>query len=75
MLAVQSLFALQGLVVGWVVLGNYGFGRVARATAVALVFAVPAMGIVVFALGVLDSVLKVRERWGLPQPAGRGAQP
>jgi hypothetical protein len=72
-LTMQMVFMLQGLVAGWVILGNYGFGRFAQVTAIAMAFVIPVMGIVVFALGLLDSVLKVRERWGQPRPAVPGA--
>jgi uncharacterized protein YybS (DUF2232 family) len=72
-LTMQMVFMLQGLVAGWVILGNYGFGRFAQVTAIVMVFVVPVMGIVVFALGLLDSVLKIRERWGQPRPAAPGA--
>lgn len=74
-LTMQALFSLQGLVTGWVILGNYGFGRFAQAMAVAMVFAVPLLSVAVFLLGILDSTLRVRERWGLPRPAVPRAEP
>lgn len=64
-LALQMVFTFQGLLAGWVILGNYGFGRFAQVGAVALVFVVPVMGVVAFLLGLLDSVLLVRDRWGV----------
>lgn len=74
-LGLQMLFALQGIVAGWVILGNYGFGRLAQITAVAMVMAIPLFSVVVFVLGIMDSALKVRERWGLPRPAAPEARP
>lgn len=75
MLGMQAVFSLQGIVAGWVILGNYGFGRFAQAMAVMLAVAVPALGVVAFLLGILDTALRVRERWGLPRPAAPGAEP
>jgi uncharacterized protein YybS (DUF2232 family) len=70
----QSLFLLQGLVTGWMVLGNYGFGRFAQIMSVVLVFAVPILGVAALFLGIIDSALRVRERWGLPHPAATEAK-
>lgn len=67
----QSLFLLQGLVTGWMILGNYGFGRLAQIMSVVLVFAVPILAVAALFLGIIDSALRVRERWGLPHPAAR----
>jgi uncharacterized protein YybS (DUF2232 family) len=72
-LTVQMVFAVQGILAGWVILGNYGFGRFAQVTAVAMVFMVPPLGLLVFTLGVLDSALRIRDRWGLPRAAVDGA--
>ncbi len=72
-IGVQMLFSLQGVVAGWVILGNYGFGRFAQIIAVVMVMAVPLLGLIVFTLGILDSMMKVRERWGFPRPAPPGA--
>ncbi len=72
MLATQSAFTLQGILAGWMILGNFGFGRVAQVLAVAIVMTVPAMGLVVFVLGILDSALLVRERWGLARVSAGG---
>lgn len=74
-LSLQMLFAFQGIVAGWVILGNYGFGRLAQITAVAMVMAIPLLSVLVYVLGIVDSVLKVRERWGLPRPAAPAARP
>lgn len=74
MLAAQTVFSLQGVVAGWVILGNLGFGRIAQIIAVAVVMGVPMMGIVVLALGVIDSVWKVRDRWGVHSPPAQGAE-
>lgn len=73
-LTAQMVFSFQGLVVGWVVLGNYGFGRFAQVVAVIMVFTIPVLGIVVLALGLLDSALMIRDRWGVPRPAVREAE-
>lgn len=72
-LTLQMVFLLQGLLTGWVLLGNFGFGRLAQIMAVAMVFMIPILGPVVFAIGLLDSALKIRDRWGLPQAAVDGA--
>ncbi len=73
-LTAQMVFSFQGVVVGWVVLGNYGFGRFAQVVAVIMVFTIPVLGIVVLALGLLDSALMIRDRWGVPRPAVREAE-
>lgn len=65
----QGLFLLQGLVTGWMILGNYGFGRFAQIMSVVLVFAVPILAVAALFLGIIDSALRVRERWGLPHPS------
>ncbi|OFX33198.1 MAG: hypothetical protein A2Z07_03850 [Armatimonadetes bacterium RBG_16_67_12] len=70
----QSLFLLQGMVTGWMILGNYGFGRLAQIMSVVLVFAVPILAVAVLLLGIIDSALRVRERWGLPNPAATEAK-
>jgi uncharacterized protein YybS (DUF2232 family) len=75
LLTTQSLFMFQGIVAGWVIIGNYGFGRLGQIMAVVMVFAVPVLSIVAFVLGILDSALKVRDRWGVPRPAVREAKP
>jgi len=72
-LAAQCVFLLQGLFAGWVILGNYGYGRLAQWLAVAVAMTTPFLGGVVFLLGVLDSAWKVRERWGIPRPSASGA--
>ncbi|MDR7457438.1 MAG: DUF2232 domain-containing protein [Armatimonadota bacterium] len=74
-LATQSLFVFQGLVAGWVIIGNYGFGRLGQALLIFMVFAVPALSVAALVLGVLDSTLKVRERWGVPRTTMREAKP
>jgi uncharacterized protein YybS (DUF2232 family) len=66
-ITMQSLFTIQGVIAGWVILGNYGFGKFAQAMAIMMVFAVPVLGVAAFFLGVMDSTLKIRERWGLPR--------
>jgi uncharacterized protein YybS (DUF2232 family) len=72
---IQSLFLLQGLVAGWVILGNYGFGRLAQVTSVLLVFAVPVLAVVALVLGIIDSALRVRERWGVLHPRPTETKP
>lgn len=69
----MSVFTFQGLVTGWIVLGNFGFGRFAQVVTVALAITTPVLNIAVLFLGLLDSALKVRERWGVPRPAAPGA--
>ncbi len=71
MLATQSAFTLQGILAGWMILGNLGFGRFAQVLAVIIVMTVPALGLVAMMLGILDSALRVRERWGLTQASAR----
>jgi uncharacterized protein YybS (DUF2232 family) len=69
----QSLFTMQGLLVGWVVLGNYGFGRFAQIAAIAMTFVIPFLALVMYSLGLLDSIMKIRDRWGVqraPAPEG-----
>ncbi|MGQ0550212.1 MAG: YybS family protein [Armatimonadota bacterium] len=76
-LGAMLVFTLQGLVVGWVVLENYGFGKFERILAVWLAVAVPVFTIPLFILGMLDTTLLVRDRWGVesPKPRSVGAKP
>lgn len=74
-LGAQVVFTLQGLVAGWVILGNFGFGKFAQAMAVTLAMVTPLLGLALFILGVLDSTLKVRDRWGVQRPKAAGAKP
>jgi uncharacterized protein YybS (DUF2232 family) len=71
----QVAFSAQGLVAAWMIIGNYGFGRVAQIITIAMAFAVPALGLVAFLLGVIDSTMKVRERWGVPKPSAPRTDP
>ena len=71
-LAAQCVFLLQGLFAGWVILGNYGYGRLAQWLAIVVAITTPFLGGVVFLLGVLDSAWRVRERWGVPPPSASG---
>jgi uncharacterized protein YybS (DUF2232 family) len=75
LLTTQSLFVFQGIVAGWVIIGNYGFGRFGQVMAIVMVFAVPVLSVAAFVLGILDSALKVRERWGVPRSAVPAARP
>lgn len=72
-LAAQCVFLLQGLFAAWVILGNFGYGRMAQWLAIAVAIMTPLLGGVVFLLGVLDSAWKIRERWGVPRPSPSGA--
>jgi uncharacterized protein YybS (DUF2232 family) len=72
-LAAQCVFLLQGLFAAWVILGNYGYGRMAQWLAIAVAVMTPVLGGVVLLLGVLDSAWKIRERWGVPRPSPTGA--
>ncbi|MBI3998138.1 MAG: YybS family protein [Armatimonadetes bacterium] len=74
MIGTQILFMLQGLLAGLVILGNFGFGRFAQAMAVAFAMVTPIVGTLLVILGILDSALKVRERWGMPRPKPSGAK-
>jgi uncharacterized protein YybS (DUF2232 family) len=58
------IFMLQGLVAGWVILENYGFGKFERILAVWLAVAVPVFSIPLLVLGMLDTIYQVRDRWG-----------
>jgi len=64
-------FMFQGLLATWVILGNLELSRRERWFAVVLVFmlstALPFLNLVLFYLGIADSLLKVRDRWGLPR--------
>lgn len=66
-------FMFQGLLAAWVILGNLEFSPRERWVAVVLAFmlstALPFLNLVLFYLGIADSVLKVRDRWGLPREA------
>lgn len=64
----QSLFLIQGMVTGWMILGNYGFGRLAQVMSILLAFALPVLLMAYLFLGIIDSALRVRERWGLSRP-------
>ena len=78
MLTASIAFMLQGILVAWVILGNIELSRVERIVAIvfaiSLSTAIPLINIALFLLGILDSVWKVRERWGLPRPRPSGAK-
>ncbi len=76
-LGAMFLFIVQGLVAGWVILGNFGFGKIERVIAVWLALALPPLSMPLFILGMLDSIYQVRDRWGLERSrAGSlGAKP
>ncbi|MDR7533555.1 MAG: DUF2232 domain-containing protein, partial [Armatimonadota bacterium] len=71
LLASMIAFMFQGLLAAWVILGNLEFSPRERWVAVALAFmlstALPFLNLVLFYLGIADSVVKVRDRWGLPR--------
>ena len=71
------VFMLQGLVAGWVILENYGFGKFERILAVWLAVAFPIFSIPLFILGMLDTTMQVRDRWGAQRrtPGSVGAKP
>jgi uncharacterized protein YybS (DUF2232 family) len=77
-LLVTMAFMLNGLLSAWVILGNFELRKIERT--IALVFlisismTVPLVNILAVAIGVADSLWKVRERWGLPRAAARGAR-
>lgn len=78
MLVVMAL-AFNGLLAAWVILGNLELSKTERTIAmVFLIFmstAVPLVNYLAILLGLLDSVLKVRDRWGLTRPAAPRASP
>jgi uncharacterized protein YybS (DUF2232 family) len=76
-LGAMLVFILQGLVAGWVILGNFGFGKFERIIAVWLALAIPLLSVPLFILGMLDSTMHVRDRWGAERsrPRSLGAKP
>jgi uncharacterized protein YybS (DUF2232 family) len=64
-------FTLQGVVAGWVILGNFELSPAERTIGIviAIVFSssLPIINAIFLVLGVLDSTWKVRERWGRPR--------
>lgn len=76
-LGAMFVFILQGLVAGWVILGNFGFGKLERMIAVWIVLVLPPASAPLFILGMLDTIYQVRDRWGLerPRPGSLGAKP
>jgi uncharacterized protein YybS (DUF2232 family) len=70
-LSAYFAFMLQGVVVSWVILGNFELRSVERTIAMVLAIslssAVPIINVVFLLIGVLDSTWKVRERWGVPR--------
>ncbi|MDR7521708.1 MAG: YybS family protein [Armatimonadota bacterium] len=70
-LTLMLAFMLQGMLAAWVILGNLDLTKVERTialvVAVSLSTAIPLINIAAFLLGVVDSALKIRERWGLPR--------
>ncbi|MGH2405094.1 MAG: YybS family protein [bacterium] len=76
-LGAMFIFIFQGLVAGWVILGNFGFGKIERVLAVWLALALPPLSPLLFILGMLDTIYRVRDRWGLERSrAGSlGAKP
>ncbi len=75
MLGAMIVFISQGLVAGWVILGNYGFGKFERVLGVWLALAIPIFSIPLFVLGMLDTTLQARERWGVERPKTARAKP
>jgi len=59
----QMVYALLGLVAGWVLLERYGAPRWLRWMAVAFAFTAPQLGIAVFFLGLADAAFDLRGRW------------
>lgn len=76
-LGAMLVFVLQGLIAGWVILGNFGFGKIERALAVWLALALPPASGPLFVLGILDTIYQVRDRWGVEsrKPRSVGAKP
>jgi uncharacterized protein YybS (DUF2232 family) len=76
---VMMVLAFNGLLAVWVILGNLELTKAERTIAmvflVSMSTAVPLINYLAVLLGLLDSVLKVRDRWGLPRPAAPGARP
>jgi hypothetical protein len=69
------LFTLQGLLVAWVILGNYGYGRFAQIGAIVMTFVIPLLSLVVYSLGLLDSIMHIRDKWGVQRAAVPEATP
>jgi hypothetical protein len=64
----QTLFAVQGVLVAWVLLGRYTTVAALRITVLAFLLLNPLLSRLLFLLGMADSVFPVRERFG-PRPA------
>jgi uncharacterized protein YybS (DUF2232 family) len=70
-------FIFQGLVVLWVILGNFDFTpreqSIGVAVAVLMSTALPFINVVLLILGILDTSWKIRDRWGSRRAAASGA--
>lgn len=76
MMGSLGLFALQGMIAGWVILGNYGFGKFERIIAVVLTLSLQQLtSVPLFILGMLDSMMQARDRWGVERPRAARAKP
>jgi len=70
---VQTAFQLQGVLVGWVLLGRYRMSPILRIIVLSLLVFNPIFGFLFLFLGLIDSVFPLRERLG-PRPAVVGAE-
>jgi hypothetical protein len=76
MIGSLGLFALQGMIAGWVILGNYGFGKFERIIALVLTLSLQQLtSVPLFILGMLDSMMQARDRWGVERPRAARAKP
>lgn len=62
----QITFLLMGLVVAWVLLERYDTPRWLRWMLILIAFTTPALGILLFFLGLADAVFELRARWRRP---------
>jgi uncharacterized protein YybS (DUF2232 family) len=71
-------FLFQGLIVLWVLLGNIDFTpreqTIGVIVAVFLSTALPFINLALLILGILDTTLRIRERWGHRDAAASGAR-
>ena len=64
----QTLFAVQGVIVAWVLLGRYTSVAALRIIVLLFVLVNPLLSRLLFLLGLADSIFPLRERFG-PRPA------
>lgn len=68
-LLIQFVFAFQGLLVAWVLLGRYIRVPAMRVLILAFAFLNPLLGYLIMLMGMAESVFRLRERFAAPRAA------